>query len=217
MPQLNIKRTTRRVEDPLQKVFDPGPADTSVQDALVGLGRDITSAAGSIDRAVKAKNNRDDQIDINKARLEYAAGLTQLEKDIFADDSVKSGEALDSYILKSQELSESISGKHKLSDPARSVFNTSTVSSTTNGINNLSKAFQARDNNAVVQTIAEAETAAQQSVVINPTPENALRLINDISNTIDGYAANPLIDAGVFGRAGASSGEVKDGIVNGIY
>ncbi len=217
MPRLDIKRTQRRVGVPEERIFDPGPANTSVEKALVGLGRDITSATKTISAGIEAKKDRDDQININKARIDYANELSLAEKDVFADENIKSEEALNNYILKSQELTTTLSDKYNLNDRARTVFQGSTVSRVTHGIDNLSRAFQQRDNNAVVQTIAASEAEALQDVVLNPTSDNAQRLIDNMSFVIDGYAANPLINAGVFGRAGASAVEVKENITNKIF
>lgn len=216
MPKLNIRRTQRRVGVPEERIFDPGPANTAIQDALVGLGGAVTSAAVDIAKVIEAKKNRDDQADINDALIEYAKRTGQIQNDILSDETLNSKEGIDKYVLDSNDAIESISGNLNLNDRVREAFKSGVSPDIISGIDSLSNAYQQRGNNKIVSNISEAENIARQSVLSNPTPENTQKNIARVSAMIDASIQNPLTRAGIYTNKGVDPAEFKEGVINSI-
>ena len=219
MPQikkLNITRAQRRVGTPEQRIFDPGPADTSVEDAIARFGGAITSAATDIGDVIEAKRDRDDQANINDALIEYAKRTGQIQNDILANEELDSKDGIDQYVLNAQGEIEKISDKLNLNDRTRKAFSDKTVPDVLSGINNLSLAYQQRGNNKIVSNISEEENLAIQSVSTNPTPENLQKNIDKVVDMIDASIQNPLTRAAIYTNNGVDPVEFKEGVVRAI-
>ncbi|KKK55693.1 hypothetical protein LCGC14_3071990, partial [marine sediment metagenome] len=199
-----------------ERIFDPGPADTSVEDALVGLGRDITRAAVDISKGIAAKRDRDDQTSLDSALIEFAKKTGQRQNDILSNEDLNSKDGIDKYVLDSNDAVETISDDLNLNDRVREALKRGVRPDVISGIDNLSRAYQQRANNAVALNISEAQNLAIDSVLANPSSENLKKNIDRVSAMIDASTQNPLTRAALYTNKGVNPVEFKEGVINNI-